>query len=204
MCLQRTEVFFVKIIFTLFIFVLTSCGGPTYVDFFPYRDDGTLKPKVVFLPVNALNKEDDAFACYFDDAIRYYAMDSGGLYLYSQEEVSAWSAKSGGRVEGYRPAEFVVQVECVENAVLPYTNQLNNCIIPTQSNYQCARNVVLRLKITDIRCQKPRVILYELLEKSQVASTKETAKTKRIAESLYDKIAKQASDRIEEVILCTK
>ena len=184
-----------RLIFTLFLTVvcLTGCTAPRYVDFFPYDDDGICKPKVALLPVKAFYPEDQALAEYFDQAIRWEAMDHALLFFYSTDEVGQVLARHNEVTVGaspmalataFRPADFSVEVEVIK------------------SSLQNRQNVKLRIRILDIRCQMPKVILYEVLERSYAESNNESAV--RYTQAGYAWLMREAVERIEDVIGCAK
>lgn len=192
--------------------IVTGCGGPRYVDYFPYHDDGTAKPKVAFLPVKAINDEDRDLADYFTTAIRWNAMDRGELFFYSNDLVQNQIDQNLQVIESkdplkkaaiFRPADFVVEVEVLQNEEVPKDRSLKDCYVPFSSkNYRTARLVKLRLRVVDIRNQEPKIILYEVVERSHAIP--EGGEFMKGSSTIYEKLADQVTERIEDVIWCSK
>lgn len=162
----------------LIILLLTSCSGPRYVDFFPYHDDGKAKPKVVLLPINVIEEGDERLAQDIQEKIRLDAMDSGELFV----------------VQESSSADFVVQVELLENEIVP-SGGIKSCL---PSHFQRTQIVRLRLRVTDVR-DAPKVVLYEVIEKSCVLPNDDDPRWN--LQNVYFQIANDAILRIEEVIL---
>lgn len=200
------------LIFMTALAMLTGCGGSHYVDYFPNHDDGTPKPKVAILPVRATCPEQAPFAEYFDKALRWNAMDQGELYLYSDEELKEVIDSNRGVIEGkdrlkaaqcFRPADFVVEVELIENKLIPFYRGTPDCFIPNDSK-KCsvARLVKLRVRVVDVRCECPKVVLYEVIERSQAIPVCDESTHQTV--TLYERLSEHTTRRIEEVIWCRK
>jgi hypothetical protein len=198
-------------IISVFLFlVLSACSGPRYGDFFPYHENGVVKPKVVFLPVQASEKVEKDIAAYFDSSLRWLEMDRGYLFFYSEEEVQGvltkhpeWSGEAPLTVaDWYHPADFVASLEIISNDIVPLTRELNGCFIPLPLvSQRQARLVKLKLRVIDIRCSEAKVILHELLEESQAIPVKQPCHQ---TPSIYESLARRALDRIEDVIHCAR
>ena len=176
--------------------LLVGCGVPHYVDFFRYHDDGTPKPKVVFLPI-CREPCDQEMADYLDEAIRWKTMDNGQLYLYSVEEINAARLNNVKDVRCFKPADFVVETELVQNALATYENP---CNMPINSKHHCARLIQLRMRITDIRCEPPKVILYEVIEGNKLLTLSQ-AESRR-AREVPEQLMEDAVAKIEDTINC--
>ncbi len=199
-----------RYLMTLFILIgcLTGCTGPRYSDFFLYRDDGTVKPKVVFLPVRATDPEEERAAHYFDESLRWLALDSGELYFYGRESVKNQcdQYKLDCPIRSplsFRPADFVVQVEVLEDAILSPEEADKQAFIPMigMRNKSVLR-AKLRVEVIDIRNNNNQTILFEVLEKSQVLSNRPAPQCGPV--TLYEELAHQAIERIEDVIRCAR
>lgn len=174
--------------FSLILIFLSSCSSSArYAEFYPYHDNGTVKPKVVFLPIQSLEDKDCQKAETLQDLIFWEALDSGELFIYSKDSViQALGQNQECNPICFRPAEYVVQVELIEFDAIS----------------QKQMGAKLRLKITDIRYESPKVILYEVMEKSRVNPKQEYPQVN--FNRFCKEIAKDACYRIEEVIKCTK
>lgn len=208
--MRRVSISALFILPVLIFFI--GCSGPRYGDFFLHDDDGTPKPKVIFLPVAKFDTETEDLANYLDAAIPRVAMDHGTLFFYSREEVERALAKDNSVTlkkdliplgKCFRPADFVVEVEVITNGIGPYSRDLNNCFIPfPSSKNRIARSMKLRLKVVDIRCEIPRIILYEMIDRSQVLPWNNPRESQSF--SIYERVSEQVVCRIEEVIWCAK
>lgn len=87
--------------FIILMLLLAGCSGPRYADFFPYHDDGTIKPKVEFLPLMPIEESDKELAEYIQGIMLWDAMDSGELFVCSTA------------------AEFIVKVELLADQIVP-------------------------------------------------------------------------------------
>lgn len=188
--------------------LLCGCSGPRYSDFFLYRDDGTMKHKVAFLPVLAADAEEQRAACYFDEALRYLALDHGELYFYDKEAtLNNCKVKNLScpieQPKAFLPADFVVQVEVLQDAVLSPEEAGCKSFIPLPGMLsRSALKVKLRIQIVDIRGCEPKTVLYEILEKSQILSNKPSPQCAPV--TVYEELAHQAIDRIEGQIDCMR
>jgi hypothetical protein len=191
-------------LFWLVCLIFSSCNAPRYVDFFPYHDDGTPKPKVAFLPVQVSHPEDREVADYLDGAIRWRAMDNGELYFYSAEAVQDFTPSRDPYqlAMSLKPADFVVETEIIQNGLVTYDNPVQTYYVNIPSKYRCARLLQVRMRITDIRAEKPRLVLYEVLESSQLLTTKESESRK--AREVPEQMVEQALAKIEDTINSAK
>lgn len=198
-----------RLILFSFLLVFSSCSGPRYSDFLPYTDEGILKPRVVFLPVESVQEgEMESRCCYFNEAIRWIALDRNDLYFYSQEEVTSNSYASScsdpiQKACCYRPADFVVHVEVLEDAVKPCSEANIKSVVPLVGMRN--RNVLmvkLRVQVIDIRCKEEKVILYEILEKSIVLPSHPCGA--KVPSSIYEDLACETMNRIEDAVFCAK
>ena len=195
-----------------------GCGGPRYVDFFPYHDDGTPKPKIVVLPMS------ETPDCQFPwdvpqellQGIYGQVMDRGELYVYSQQEVSAKLAQiqpidffesDQMLARQYCGADFIVLTELMEYRYVPSKeNCFTNCyLIPY------TLHVKVRLRIIDIRSQCPTVVLQEILEQSSAICRRFDPRDKAPDFSsedyqsssvgrVHEDVIYRLSNRLEEVI----
>lgn len=182
------------------LLLLSSCGGPRYVDFFPYHDNGCKKPEVVLMPVRVPEACPQELSTDLMADLRLQLMDHGQLYLYDQSEVEAvlpkdkeidFYNKDLSWTKRYQCADFVTVVEAIEHR--PY-------------NYPCGCNmpyyvIKLRLKVIDVRGECPRVILYELLESCQrICPPTTVSETHPPLPGSYKLLCDKVVDRLERVI----
>lgn len=193
-----------KYIFSFLTLVVLFSGcsrEPAYVDYFPYHDNGAPKPRVAFGSVTPIQVDAKEAACFFEDEIRWHAMDHAELFFYTKEESQRIKdAFEKGSKEGFcLDVDFLVVAELLQDELVPYNKNLVNCFIPN-AKPRCsnARVLKLRLTITDLRYTPSKVVLFEVLEKSQLVPTCDERPF--VAKSVYERLAEEACYRIEEVI----
>lgn len=149
----------------LFALLLIMAGcAPNYVDYFPYHDDGTMKPHVALMPMlNSTSVElpYDAPA-EMTRTIYYDLMDSGQLYLLSTSEIKEGLAKVGkinffetdqALADGYCNADFIVLIDLI-----------GHTIEPTSDTCTGLSKLVMkaRIKVIDARCRQLNIALQEI------------------------------------------
>ena len=111
-----------RVLFSVLTLLLVSSCGPRYGDFYPCHDDGTVKPRIVLLPITDVSGQCDMAQELMQD-IRYKLMDRGDLYVYPEESVNNQLAKMGNVpcfgldisfARQFGGADFVVATELVE------------------------------------------------------------------------------------------
>lgn len=161
-----------------FIAVLSGCG-PRYIDYFPYDDEGRPKPSVALIPVR------DATNCgvpwsvaeEITEALRCEIRGSGALYLLSPAEMESVLASSQNLdffgsdlsyANYFCNTDYVVAMELIEHGVVPYDARCNiayaNCGVPSSMVLM----VKIRVKILDVRCPVPRIVLHEIFTSNHV------------------------------------
>lgn len=160
----------------LLTLVAVGCSGPRYVDYFPYHDDGTLKPKVALMPII------DSSQCQLPwdvteevaDGIYYELMNSGEFYVVSPKEMGpGWMKKDQidffsndcSYAGDFKNTDFIVAMEIVERSVLP----CDPCTFTVKQVPDCHpsnRTLTwrIRIKIIDIRYCEPKIVLYEVFK----------------------------------------
>lgn len=147
--------------------IAASCGGPRYVDYFPYHDDGKAKPAVAVVPVlvpcevpfaSELSRE-------LTGKIRFDIMNDAELFLFSEGEVQRslskirsveWLCSNEELAQNFCEADFVFLAEVIHTPVHP------NC---GKDPLICQHNflVKMRIKVVDVRPRCPRVVLQEIM-----------------------------------------
>lgn len=164
----------VRIIFTLLITVLMAGCSPSYVDYFPYHDDGRAKPKIVLLPLI------DDVRCFCWDitqelgqSLRFQTLCNGSLFVISDEEVASRLENCDSQnyfspdisfAQRFCGADYVVALELIDHSFVPYQRGMCQWVIPPQKYHW--RSVLVskvRLRIIDVRCVNPRLVLQEVL-----------------------------------------
>jgi hypothetical protein len=150
-----------------------SCG-PKYLDYFPYHDDGSAKPRVAMLPVQDCSGATlpwniaHAFTC----GMRYEMMNSGQLYLLSDQEMQlplahftdgiTFLTDESPLAEQFCEADFIVLTELMDHHYAP----LASPIAPTAPCFPRESLLVMkmRIKIVDVRRTRcPRIVLQEIV-----------------------------------------
>ena len=171
----------VRILLTLFIAIISvGCGGPRYVDYFPYHDDGRCKPCVAMLPV-----VDCAKACLPWDiseelsmGMRYRFMDNAEIFLMNPKKVDAicsnlnsvdFFGRDNSFSQQFCDSEFVVVTEFIEHKVVPYKMGTIDPLYTLRSG-KCLSVLMMkvRLKIIDIRGDQPCVIWQEIVQSNHM------------------------------------
>lgn len=152
-----------RIILTLFIILAATGCGPRYADYFPYHDDGTIKPHVAFLPMqNSLTvRLPSDITREMTNTIHYELMNSGELYVFSDEDIQQVTNTIGTvdffdsdqkLVEQFCDADFIVLIDLIDHS--------QNCCADSNLSQLVIK---ARLKIIDARCRKPRLALQEIM-----------------------------------------
>lgn len=158
----------------MLLLCLTGCG-PHHVDYFPYHDDGTMKPHIALIPMVDSSGADVpwSLAQEMTLGVRYQAMDSGELYLLSRAEMLDGLGKTQNinlfgddlsYTKGFCNADFVVALELIEHQEECYDKCKHGCPL-NLSGYVLVMKA--RLRIIDVRCQEPRVLLQEIVKLDQ-------------------------------------
>lgn len=156
----------------LFSLFLTSCNGPHHVDYFPYHDDGTMKPRIALIPVQDLSNSDVPWclAQELNQGVRYHAMDSGELYLLSRSEMGEGLDKCRNYAlfgpdlsyaKNFSDADYVVALELIEHEEQEFDKRVHNCGINLSGRVLVMK---MRLRIIDVRCKEPRILLQEIVK----------------------------------------
>lgn len=161
-------------LFTLMMAFLFAGCGPRYVDYFPFHDDGTPKPRVALLPI--LNNTPDCvpwdISSEINAGIRYKGMCHGHLFLLSDNEIASHMQGIGpidyfgvdiSNFKKICDADYVVAMELVGHEVY-CSDQCDLSHIPLQKyRWKSVLEMKVRLRIVDVKCSKPRIVLQEVL-----------------------------------------
>lgn len=166
-----------RALFIILALVVTACNGPHYIDYFPYHDDGTPKPKVVVIPlVDSSNCELPwNVSEEITVGIHQQLMDSGEFYVPSPSEVGpVWGSirqinlftadlSNENLHRDFTNTDYIIALELIEHS----TRQETPCV-GKRGFKCCAANRLLttrvRIKIIDIRCNAPKIVLYEVFK----------------------------------------
>lgn len=191
----------VRIFCLLFSLVLfAGCGGPRYGDFFLYRDDGTVKPKVAVIPIISWEKSDGSKETCLKQAIVSQLCDTGELFIYSDEEIATVLNRSQNCNDFtslsacFRPADFVVEILIVQDSCVPS----KSLAIPGIRDNPLEHVVRVRLQIMDIRSACPKVVLLEMVDQRETVIIRENYRAPKSV--LYDTLSTKIAERIENTI----
>lgn len=203
-----------RVCFSLFLLTIAAGCGPHYVDYFPYRDDGTLKPHIALVPI--LDSSNSNLCCNFakelTDDVRYEIMDHGDVYLFSPEEIQEDLANCKQAdlfgtnlsfAKNFKSGDFVVVAEVIEHKIIPYEKgKAHLCNAPVNP-CNSILSIKLRLRILDIRECEPRIVLQEIFSRCQVVATQGGIEEKSYHNvsycHVYKRFIKEFVDRIESV-----
>jgi hypothetical protein len=166
----------------MIVLLLVSCG-PRYVDYFPFYDDGTPKPKVALLPVIDSTRGSVPWdiSQEINDGVRYLAMCHGRLFLLSGHEVAARHQGKGQPdyfgtdityATKFEGNDYVVALELIEHRVVPYSEE-SCCREVSMQKYRwdALLQMKLRLRVLDMRCCQPKILLQEIFASNYAIPT---------------------------------
>jgi hypothetical protein len=152
------------IAFILLSLIAVGCGAPRYIDYFPYHDDGTPKPKLAIMPImdNSQNSLAWDLTEEISDGIYYELMSSGEVYMVSPKEMGqGWSKKYDidffsndiSYVKDFQNTDFIISMEIIDR-------KITACDLCVPNNLTLF--ISIRIKILDIRFCEPKIVLYEV------------------------------------------
>lgn len=165
-----------KYVSSLFLMIVAVACGPRYVDYFPYHDNGCPKPRVALMPVIDSSQSGLPWSISeeLSQSIYYSLMDSGELYVLTPKEVGpGWQKKDTIDFFGtdtsftndFCNADFIVAMELIEHSTAPCDAvDITGRSFPGCHPIGNVLTLRMRVKILDIRGDKPRVALYEIVK----------------------------------------
>lgn len=215
--------FFSFMALSLLFLGLVSCRTQ-YADYFPYHDSGLAKPRValiavwdhseVSLPWNLSQK--------FTDAIHGEMMRHGELYLLPKGEAESGvhrlppfdfaTAQNIPFARELKSAEFIVIIEMLEHCGVPYQSGHS----PDGVEFRCplcdkVLALKMRIKVLDIRGEKPYIVAQEVLKNRYAANTADetfqftegcaTLCTIRYLGEEQNRLIARAVERLESIIV---
>lgn len=138
---------------------LCSCG-PRYSDFYTHFDDGTPKAKVILMPVMNGCGTTAVVTQDLTNAVREQIRGHGELYLYNETQVSNFNAqcpnidyfgKDLSFTRYFVGADYFVALELVDHNLIDDNNL----------------EMKMRLRVIDLRCGCPQVLMYETIDTCQ-------------------------------------
>lgn len=163
----------VRILFIVLMAVMSVGCGQRQPEYFPYYENGKAKPKTVLLPF-----ADSTDGCApwnigteLGTDLFNRIMCRGLLFLIPQDETV-------GRLQGcdrnfftpdlsiYRRfcgSDYVVALELIEHSLVPYRRGMcNDYVLPQKYHWRSVLETKVRLRIVDVRCSEPKVLLQEI------------------------------------------
>lgn len=200
--------------------MVVSCGGPRYVDYFPYHDDGTLKPKIALMPIldTSCNELPWDISEEISDGIYYELMNSGEFYVVAPREMGLGWAKRNeidfftndySYVGDFDHTDFIVAMEIIERSITP----CNSCSLTSRECYPINQTMTTRIKIKiiDIRYCEPKIVLYEVFKTCYTAMPakgyadgeicwRDPGYSKSFCGTAHQRLIQNLTNRLEEVI----
>ena len=173
------------VLFLLTLVTFTGCQRE-YSEFIKYRDDGHMKPRVALLPIIDHSPQQLPWNVSeeFTLGMRNMLMKEGNLYLTSpvaaqrgfelalEEE---WMGNEN--LEAFRvfspEHDFVVVMELSDHKSVPYERQKIRPVYPAKGEISSVLMMTLRLKVVDIRQERPKVILNQYIHSYHLVPVKQ-------------------------------
>lgn len=154
------------IVSILLSLIAVGCGAPRYVDYFPYHDDGTPKPKLAIMPIidSTQNSIGWDFKEEIADGIYYELMSSGEVYMVSPRDMGpGWAKKDTinffsndvSYVGDFQNTDFIISMEIIDRKI----TACDQCVPNNLTLF-----ISIRIKILDIRFCEPKIVLYEVFK----------------------------------------
>jgi hypothetical protein len=216
-----------NLLLTACALTLASCGGPRYVDYFPYHDNGMAKPAVALLPTLDRTHCETTEASAADDIMsemRYQIMDSGQLYVIGSKQLDPAIACMGSidpmgndisYSKQFGPCEFLVVTELIDHKYVPYVKGIP--FLHAFHGQYCNQVLMMkvRIRMIDLRGSKPCIVLQEIIESNHMISPINNPDGARLSGNLtayraspvsiaHQRIARELMERIENVAYTTR
>jgi len=155
----------IRSITCLFLIFLSSACGPRYVDYFPYTDEGELKPKVVLVPPS------NELATEIDVGLRQQLMHHGDLYVLSSEDTTPVFQKMGNNTDWFSPnieftkkfkgADYIVALDVIDQQVVPYERGKYYPLYSARAQ-QCNQVWVIKIRVRIFElCQESSRVIHQ-------------------------------------------
>lgn len=165
----------------LFLLIVTAGCQRTdkYASFIRYHDDGRAKPVVALVPLleTADHQLPWSVSQELTQGIRDRLSGTGNLYLLPQqvsEQIVAthpdldFTGDGIDFAKAFTPAEYVVVAELLEHDDVPYRKQQIRPIYPHDGLVPEVLMMLVRLRVVDVRGDKPRVVLSQLVHSNHM------------------------------------
>lgn len=209
----------------LLTFVIVSCTNQQPSGFSQYYEDGRAKPSVAIVPVIDSTSYDLPWSISEELTILLlnHCARKNTLFISNQtntEEIVlpenpflgdlSWTKKE------YPNNEFVVFLELLEHANQPVGKEVKNSAIHATTAKSSHLITTLRIRIVDIRNEKPKVVLQEVLRDSYYVSKTVFPVNYNLTSwgsnqynetplaSAHEKVVKDLAQRINDYILLAK
>jgi hypothetical protein len=218
----NSGVLVMRLLFLLSIVALACGCSPRYSDFYPYYDNGTKKPSLVFLPVINDTKSPLATDMPIDltKAIRNRIKRQGKMYIPPSDKMQNVlrnislkefaEPNSLKQFQHFDGVDFVVSTDLVDCQVVPYKRGEFKPLYVSHLKAHDAKVMMLavRLKIVQLVTGKePKVVRQELVQSNHMVSDEDVKLAlkgdKNALEIVRSRLARDLASKIEETI-CVK
>ncbi len=175
-----SEVFIMsrRIILLLFILFASSCSG-RYSNLSKYHYNGSSKPSVTLVPL--YDHSDITLPWNLSNelttGIREYLADNNKFYIATPEDTKKHLPELGNIdltstnhsfSNVFKPNEFVILVELIDHQKIPYKRQSIRPVYPADGKIDHVLSMKARIKVLDIREEKPKLVLQEILKSNHL------------------------------------
>ncbi len=168
--------------FLVLLICLCSLGcSRQYSDFFPYHDDGRLKPVVALIPVIDSSSSGLPWdlSREFTSGIRSRMMRNGSLFLIPQEAVDLCIEPYSkdellscnfSYAKLFPNIEYAMVLELIDHHELPYERGKIKPLYLSHGKDEGAvvLQMKMRLKVIDLRQGQPKIILQEIMDSNHM------------------------------------
>lgn len=166
-----------------FLLVIMSSGcSSRYSTFTRFEDSGRAKPSVAMLPLinNSSVELPWDVSEELSSGIRHSLKKNGKLFLSPEEEVENIRLNLGPMdvstndlepLRTFSPSEFVIMLELVDHKKIPYERGTIKPVYPADGKIDHVLALMLRVHVVDIRDEKPRTILHEIVRSNHLIPT---------------------------------
>jgi hypothetical protein len=143
------------------------------VDYFPYHDDGTPKPRIALVPV-INSSQSNSPVCLSEGLTQNLSevlMGRGGCYVLSEDGLGPeWNDMISSTdllnqelppVFCLKNVDFVVVLELFEHCLEPVEKNIHS--FPFTPSWNTMLMTKMRVKVIDVRWTPPRLILHEIV-----------------------------------------
>lgn len=158
-----------RILFALALIVCSSCNRNTNQEFTRFYEDGRAKPVVAIAPIIDTSSFDQAWSLSeeFHDLVVEKLALKGTMYIPEEQSIALHSSENpfGSDLswikKEFNSSDFVVFLEVIQHEQVP-ARVISDPMETASTNL----NIAVRVRIIDIRTDKPKIVLQELIKDS--------------------------------------